>query len=196
MNEHETPTDADGLVYAARPKMMGPGSRFRLHDGMLDWAVGARSGRLALGDVVAVRLTYHPGQLASPNYEMRLKGRGGEDLKIGSLSRTSVTGVEDNRAAYAAFVRAVHGALPPKATIRFDGGLPSWRWGLMSVLGAITACGLIAVVASAVLNGQWTVAALMAVLCPLLGWPLAETLWRNTPAPYSPNALPTRLIPG
>ncbi|MEP9378136.1 hypothetical protein ABLE91_15575 [Aquabacter sp. CN5-332] len=196
MSEIEASTEADGLVYAARPKMMGPGSRFRLHDGVLDWTVGPRSGRLALADVASVRLSYHPGQLASPNYEMRLKGRGGEDLKIGSLSRTSVTGIEDNRRAYAAFVRAVHGALPPAASIRFDGGLPSWRWGLMSVLGAITACGLLAVLASAVLSGQWPVAALMAVLTPLLGWPLAETLWRNKPAPYSPNDLPTRLIPG
>lgn len=196
MMNMEMPAEPDGLVYSARPKLIGPGSRFRLHDGVLDWNIGARSGRLMLSDVVQVRLTYHPGQLAAPNYEMRLRGKAGEDLKIGSLSRTSVTSVEDNRAAYAAFVRAVHAALPPRAQIRFEGGLPAWRWWLMAGLAAVTACGLAAVLVTAALSGQWTVAAFLAVLCPLLGWPLVETLWRNAPAHYSPSDLPARLIPG
>lgn len=188
-------TDGAAVTYAARPKMVGPGSRFRLENGILDWTMGARSGRLALADVVSVRLTYHPGQLAAPNYEMRLKGRNGETLRVGSLSRTSVTSVEDNRAAFAGFVRAVHAGLPRTAGTEFSAGLPSWRWWLMTALALVTCAGLLAVLASAVGQGQWTVAALMAVLCPLLGWPLAETLWRNVPGVYSPDALPTRLMP-
>lgn len=187
--------DGGAVTYAARPKMIGPGSRFRLENGVLDWTMGARSGRLSLADVVSVQLSYHPGQLAAPNYEMRLKGRNGETLRVGSLSRTSVTSVEDNRAAFAAFVRAVHAGLPRSGGIDFAAGLPAWRWWLMTALALVTCAGLVAVVASAVGQGQWTVAALMAILLPLLGWPLAETLWRNVPGPYSPDALPTRLMP-
>lgn len=184
------------VTYAARPRMIGPGSRFRLENGVLDWNVGSRSGRLPLSDVVAVRLCYHPGQLAAPNFEMRLKGRNGEMLRIGSLSRTSITSVEDNRAAFAGFVRAVHAGMAGRGRTEFAAGLPRWRWWLMSALGVVTVCGLLAVLATALLDAQWTVAALLAILCPVLGWPLAETLWRNVPGTYSPEALPARLMPG
>ncbi|TCT02682.1 hypothetical protein [Aquabacter spiritensis] len=190
-------SDVEGLVYAARPKLIGPGVRFHLQHDAIDWSIGARSGRLALADVVSVRLSFHPGQLAAPNYEMRLRGRRGEDLKIGSLSRTSLTGVEDNRAAYAGFVRAVHAALAARGgAVRCEAGLPPWRWWLMGALALVTGLGLLAVLASAVRAGQWSVAGLIAVLCPLLGWPLVETLWRNKPAPYSLASLPLRLLPG
>lgn len=191
----DDPTGGGAVTYSARPRMVGPGSRFHLENGILDWSIGARSGRLALADVVAVRLSYHPGQLAAPNFEMRLRGRNGESLRVGSLSRTSITSVEDNRAAFAAFVRAVHAGLNGNSATAFDAGLARWRWGLMSALGAVTACGLLAVLASALAQNQWTVAAVMAVLCPVLGWPLAETLWRNVPGTYSPDALPARLMP-
>ncbi|MEW6254534.1 MAG: hypothetical protein AB1592_01150 [Pseudomonadota bacterium] len=189
-------SEASGAVtYAARPRMIGPGSRFRLEKGVLDWTIGARSGQLPLKDVVAVRLTYHPGQLAAPNFEMRLKGRKGESLRVGSLSRTSITSVEDNRAAFSGFVRAVHAGLAGNDAVTFSAGLPRWRWILMTALGAVTALGLVAVLASALGQAQWTVSALLAILCPVLGWPLAETIWRNAPGVYSPEALPARLIP-
>lgn len=186
---------SDEITYAARPRLIGPGSRFRLSQGVLEWQVGARSGTLRMADVTEVRLSYHPGQLAASNFEMRLKGRDGTNLKIGSLSRTSITGIEDNRAAYAAFVRAVHAALQGNAGVQYAAGLPAWRWWLMAVLAGITGCGLVAVVVSALGNAQWTVAALLGILCPVLAWPLVETLWRNTPALYGPQDLPPRLVP-
>lgn len=186
----------DEITYASRPRLIGPGSRFRLSGGVLEWQVGARSGALRLADVTEVRLSFQPGQLGSPNYQMRLKGREGTLLKVGSLSRTAITGVEDNRAAYAAFVRAVHAALRGTPDVRYVAGLPAWRWWIMAGLGTMTACGLVAVLASTLVNSQWTAAALLAVLCPVLGWPLVEMLWRNRPASYTPPDLPPRLIPG
>ncbi|MEP9366896.1 hypothetical protein [Xanthobacter sp. VNH20] len=190
------PPAEEGLIYSFRPRLIGSGSRFRLDGETLHWAVGARSGALHLRDVVRVRLSYHPGQLASPNYQTVIHGKAGEKLTIGSLSRTSITNVDDHRKAYAAFIAALHGALRPYASaIVFDGGLPPWRWWLMSALAGVTALGLVAVLASALGNADWTVGALILVLCPLLAWPLAEMLWRNQPAPYSPSALPARLLP-
>ncbi|OYX86887.1 MAG: hypothetical protein B7X99_17480 [Rhizobiales bacterium 17-65-6] len=186
---------SEEITYAARPRMIGPGSRFRLCDGVLEWSVGVRSGTLRLADVTSVRLSYHPGQLAAPNYEMRLRGRDGTDLKIGSLSRTSITGVEDNRAAFSAFVRAVHSGLRGRAGVDYAAGLPRWRWWLMSALAVVTGCGLLAVLFTAIGNAQWTVTAVLAILCPVLAWPLVETLWRNIPADYAPDALPPRLVP-
>ncbi|OYW40969.1 MAG: hypothetical protein B7Z45_04025, partial [Azorhizobium sp. 12-66-6] len=91
---------------------------------------------------------------------------------------------------------ALHAALQPHAGgIVFDGGLSPWRWWLMGGLAVITALGLVAVLASALRNADWTAGALIAVLCPLLAWPLWEMLWRNRPEPYSPSALPVRLLP-
>lgn len=187
---------SDEITYASRPRLIGPGSRFRLSGGVLEWQVGARSGTLRMADVSEVRLSFQPGQLGSPNYQMRLRGREGTLLKVGSLSRTAITGVEDNRAAYSGFVRAVHEALRGGKDVRYVAGLPVWRWWLMAALAAVTACGLVGVLVSTLVNSQWTAAALLAVLCPVLGWPLAELLWRNRPAPYAPPDLPPRLIPG
>ena len=186
----------EGLSYAFRARMIGPGSRFHLHEGVLHWSVGARSGALKLSDVTQVRLTFHPGQLAAASYEMRVSGRGGERLRIGSVSRTSLTSVDDNRAGYTAFLRALHAGLQPYAArVRFEGGLAPWRWWLMSGLAAITLIGLAAVLVSALTYSQWSVTVLLLVLCPLLAWPLVETLWRNQPQPYTPSDLPIRLVP-
>ncbi|MFG1463594.1 hypothetical protein V5F77_11905 [Xanthobacter sp. DSM 24535] len=186
----------EGLTYSFRPRLIGSGSRFRLDGELLHWSVGARSGVLNMRDVTRVRLSFHPGQLASPNFETVIHGKAGEKLTIGSLSRTSITNVDDHRKAYAAFVAALHEALSPHtAHIVFDGGLPVWRWWLMSALALVTGLGLLAVLASALGHADWTVGALILVLCPLLAWPLIEMLWRNRPAPYSPSALPPRLLP-
>ena len=188
--------DAGALTYAFRSRMIGPGSRFRLQGGVLEWDVGARSGRLALNDVVKVRLTYTPGQLASPMYEMRLTGRNGESVRIGSLSRTSVTQVEDHRPAYVRFIRALHGEMAAHAArMTFLGGMPAWRWWLMAGLATFTFAGLLAVLATVALAGQWPVAAVVVILGLLLGWPVGEMLWRNQPVRYDPSALPTRLVP-
>lgn len=184
------------LTYSYRSKMIGPGSRFRLRDGVLEWDVGARSGKLALADVTKVRLVYSPGQLASPMYEMRLSARTGETLRIGSLSRTSVAQVQDHRVQYVPFIQALHAELVPHATgITFSGGLPAWRWWLMAGLTTLTMAGLLAVLASVALASQWAVAAVVVILSLLLGWPVAEMLWRNQPVLYGPSALPTRLVP-
>lgn len=188
--------DAGALTYAFRSRMIGPGSRFRLRDGVLEWDVGARSGRLTLADVTRVRLLYSPGQLASPMYEMRLTARSGETLRIGSLSRTAVAQVQDHRAQYLPFIQALHAGLAPHAAgITFSGGLPAWRWWLMAALGTFTFAGLLAVLATVVLAGQWPVAAVVVILSLLLGWPVAEMLWRNQPVTYAPSALPSRLVP-
>lgn len=188
--------DAGALSYAYRSKMIGPGSRFRLTGGVLEWDVGARSGKLALADVTKVRLLYSPGQLASPSYEMRLTGRSGETVRIGSLSRTAVAQVQDHRAQYVPFIQALHAGLAPHAAgIMFAGGLPPWRWWLMAGLTTMTIAGLLAVLATVALASQWAVAAVVVILSLLLGWPVAEMLWRNQPVRYAPSALPSRLVP-
>lgn len=176
--------------------MVGPGSHFRLHEGVLHWRVGARAGALKLSDVTAVRLAYRPGQLGSPTFEAVVKARGGLSLRIGSMSRTSITKVENHDAAYVAFLRALHAGLAPHAgRIRFEAGLPRWRWWLMAGLGALTVAGLAAVLFHAVTARDWPLAALLLILCPTLGWPALETLRRNTPALYRPGDLPALLIP-
>ncbi len=184
----------NGLVYSAKTRLIGPGTRFHLHDGMLDWIMGTRAGSLALADVVSVRLTFSLGQLGAAHYYMQVRGKAGEHLKVGSMSRKSVTSFEDNGAAYAAFVRAFHAALP--RTVRFEAGLPTWRWRLTGLVGAVTVGCLLWLFGKAAVNGQWAMIGLLLLLCPMLAWPLGQTLWRNSPALYSPSSLPARLLPG
>lgn len=191
-----TSTD-QGLIYMYRARMMGPVSRFCLSGDHLDWSVGAQSGRLRLADVERVRLVYLPGQIVSPSYEVRLTTRAGLDLRIGSLSRTSMTLVEDNRAAYAQFLAALHGALAPHAgRIRFVAGFPVWRWRLLVGLGALTLAGVMTLLIRAMLAGEGGLAIVLCALGALLAWPILEMAWRNRPASYSPMDPPMRLAPG
>lgn len=206
-----TMTDADVLVhggddgagrhsYAFRPRMIGAATRVvldtRAEEAVLEWTVGARSGRIALRDITALRLRHEMGQLGSANFALLIEGRGLPTLRLGSMSRTGLTAVKDHGPAFRAFIAALHAALMREgAHVRYDAGLPEWRWGAMLMMAAICAAAIGWLAALAFSYGEGTSALLILGLSLVLAFPLAETLWRNRPGPYEPDAPPLRVLP-
>lgn len=188
---------SEALTYSYHPRLGGAGVRLALEEGALSWLVGPREGRLRLADIGRITLRFQPAKFASATFEMEILGREGSRLVVASASRTSLTAVKDQGPDYARFVHALHGALAAAgAGVDCRGGYGPLRWWTMAVLGAIAGLGLVAVVAFAVLQGQWTAAGLIALLSAAVAWPTAETLARNRPLRYRLDALPARLLPG
>lgn len=183
-------------AYSYLPRLGGAGVRLALAPGALDFAVGAKEGRLRLADIGEVRLRFQAAKFAGTAFEMELKARGGIELKIGSASRISLTGVRDQGADYAAFVRAFHAARAAAGgDCRYVGGFPAWRFRLMAVLGLATAAGLVAVIGFALAEGQGSAALFLGAMSLFLAWPTGQMVWRNRPVRYTPDAVPAHLLP-
>lgn len=192
---------AEGAAYACVARLGGVGVRLRIATPMLEWTVGAQQGRIALADVVAVHLRFQAAKFGGSSYETEIVAQDGTRLRIGSVTRTSLTGVRDQKAEYAAFVRALHGVLaedPPPRRVGariYRGGFPPWRFWMMAAMGSVAAAGLVAVVGLALAERQWTYALFLAALAAFVGWPTAELIWRNRPLDYTPQAIPAHLLP-
>ncbi|GGF83401.1 hypothetical protein GCM10007301_49350 [Azorhizobium oxalatiphilum] len=205
MTASDTPVSLDEsegrLTYTYRPRMAGAATRVvldtRAAEGVLEWTVGAHSGRLPLKEITHLRLRHELGQFGGASYTLIIRAEGGLTLRLGSVSRTGLTGTVAQGPAFVGFLSALHAALGrERSAVRYDAGLPAWRWWLMLGLGSLTGVGVLWLALEAWRSGMGTEAAIMLGLAAVLCWPLAETLWRNTPGAYSPSAPPPRLLPG
>ncbi|MFG1269498.1 hypothetical protein [Xanthobacter versatilis] len=188
--------DAGGAAYACFPRLGGAGVRLQLTPPVLEFTVGPKEGRLALADITAVTLRFLPAKFANPSFEIELSGRDGTRLKTGSASRISLTGVRDQGADYAAFVRALHGALAAAGSrASFIGGYAPWRFALMVAVGLAALAGLAMVLGFALREQQWSVALFLAAMGAFVVWPTAQMIWRNRPVRYTPDAIPSHLLP-
>lgn len=189
------------LAYAYRPRMMGAATRVvldtRAAEGMLEWTVGARSGRLPLGGITRLRLRHELGQLGSASYALIIESRDQPTLRLGSHSRAGLTALKEHGPDFVRFLGALHDALAREGVgVRYVAGLPAWRWWAMMALGLVTGAGIVWLAAAAFMSGMRTEAWVTLGLALVLAWPLAETMWRNRPGDYSPSAPPPRLLPG
>ncbi|MCG5237557.1 hypothetical protein [Xanthobacter oligotrophicus] len=183
-------------AYACFPRLGGAGVRLQLAPPVLEFAVGPKEGRLALADVTTVTLRFLPAKFANHSFEIELSGRDGTKLKTGSASRISLTGVRDQGADYAAFVRALHAALAKAGSgARFSGGYGPWRFALMVAVGFAALAGLATVLGFAVMERQWSVALFLGAMGAFVVWPTAQMIWRNRPVRYTPDAIPAYLLP-
>lgn len=188
--------DAPAATYACLPRLGGAGVRLALAPPVLEWAVGPREGRLALADITAVQLRFLPAKFAAPSFEVEISGRDGTRLKAGSTSRISLTGIRDQSAEYAAFVRALHAALAQAGSAAvFTGGYPRWRIALMLAVGALALAGLLTVFGFALAERQWSFALFLGAMGAFVVWPTAEMIWRNRPVRYTTDRLPRHLLP-
>lgn len=186
----------EAASYAFQPRIGGAGARFSLAPGRLNWSVGPREGSLAFTDIREVRLFFSPAKLASASYEVLVVGAGGEKLRIGSVSRVSLTGIKDQGADYAAFLRAFLAALGASpARPAYVAGFAGWRWWLMVPLAIGTVMAMIAILGLALWRGQWVFTVLLGLLGAVVVWPTVEMLWRNRPGTFTPQDPPAYLLP-
>lgn len=193
------------LAYAFQPRLGGGGTRVALKDDVLSFQVGARTGAIDLRDVSGVRLLFRPAQLAHSSYEMKLRTWDKRRLKLGSVSRVSLTQARDQRAEYDTFVRALHarlahletsGAILGHPKVDFRGGYTPARWWAATILGLVVLGVLVAVLGLALMEHQWVFAGVLALLSALMAAPTLEMITRNRPVRYRPAAPPEQLLPG
>lgn len=185
-----------GPLYSWLPRLGGAGVRLRLVPPDLEWGVGLAEGATALADITDVRLRFMPARFGTASFEMELFARSGARLKTGSVSRVSLTGVRDQKVEYAAFVRALHTARAVAGGgCLYRGGYAPWRFWLMALLGTFTFAGLAALLGAAMVQQQWSYALFLGAMSAFLMWPTAETVWRNRPVLYTPDAIPAHLLP-
>lgn len=196
---------AGELTYAFQPRLGGGGTRLSLRNDVLTYQVGAREGRIDLRDLSGVRLVFRPAQLAHSSFETHLRTWDKRRLKISSLSRVSLTQARDQGADYDAFVRALHarlahletsGAILGHPKVDFRGGYAPPRWWGAMIVGILVLAVLVAVLGIALMDRQWALAAVLALLSALMAQPTLEMITRNRPVRYRPSEPPDQLLPG
>ncbi len=197
MSRATSPKPAATPAYACQLRLGRPGVRLVLAPPVLEWTLGPRQGTLPLADIAALRLTWRPGQLMKASHHLEITARDGLRLEVGSVSRVSIAGVRDQGPEYAAFVRALHGALAAAgARPRCLAGFAPWRWWSMVALAAVSVTAALAVVLRAGEETRWSALLFFGFLFALVAVPALTAIVRNRPDTYAPDRIPERLLPG
>jgi hypothetical protein len=183
------------ISYQGRRNLAEGPSVYALDGQALEWTrSGKPAVRLPLADVRLVRLAYADAPIGF--WVATVKGRGGT-VRISSASYRKLGVADDQMAAFAPFIRGLHGALQAR-----PGGPPPFTLGdpvIAGVWGAVAALlGLVvlfaaAVVVLAALAGNWSEAFWGGLgLIFLVTWAPAclRSLKANRPRPLNPAALP------
>lgn len=188
--------DQSGIVYAYKPSLVGAGWEFRLGEHGLDWATGARSGRVQYRDVRRVRMSYKPVSMQTHRFVTELWAEGAPKLQIISTSWKSLVEQERLDRPYAAFVRELHRRIAAApAPARFEqGSTPLIYWPGVAVLAAMS-LGLALLIVRALQAGSMSGAAIVAGFFALFLWQGGNFFRRNRPGLYRPEALPDLVMP-
>lgn len=194
---NERPADAGGTVsYAYRPSLLGAPREFKLTESTIDWAVGARSGRIPFSNIRRLRMSYRPMSMQSYRFVTELWAESAPKLQIVSSSWKSLVEQERLDETYSAFVRELHRRIAVVAApVRFDQGAnPLIYWPGLIVFVAV-ALGLAALIAHALQAGAARGAALVGGFLVLLLWQFGNFFRRNRPRVYHPDRLPADVMP-
>ena len=184
------------LTYSYKPSLMGSPHQFRLEDDGLYWDLGRHHGRIKYSDIRRVRLSFRPVTLQNYRFIAEIWSEGIPKLQMASTSVRNIVEQERHDAAYAAFVRALHqriaaaGATP----LLYAGSTPWIYWPGFAVFAGL-ALLLPYMLTKALLSGSWAGAAVVAALLAAFAWQIGSLFWRNRPATYSIDAVPSRVLP-
>jgi hypothetical protein len=189
-------SEAEGLSYQYRPRLIGSEAGFRLAREGLDWFVGGRSGRIAYPMVRRVRLSYRPSNLGNRRFITEIWSPNAPRMEIASASYRSVVSMDDQGPAYNAFIEQLHRRLASAGgDCRFEAGFPAWRWWPMLVVAIVAGLALCYVAIQSVGSGDFSAAVLVAGFILLFVWQVAPLVWRNRPRRYDPRTIPPEVLP-
>ena len=185
-----------GPAYSYRPSLLGAPMEFQLRDGVIAWSSGTRTGRLTLGKVRRVRMSFKPASMQPHRFVTEVWGEGAPRLTIVSSSWKSMVEQERLDAPYAAFVRELHRRIAAsKAPVHFIKGQPAWLYWPGLALFIAVALTLIAMMARALDGHTMAGAVFITAFLALLLWQGGNFFRRNRPGSYRPDALPPALLP-
>jgi hypothetical protein len=196
----EPSTDAAGNppepTYAFRPSLLGAGRAFRLTDDAIIWEVGNKSGRIPYRAVRRVRLAYKPVSMQLYRFVTEIWAADSPRLEIVSCSWKNLVEQERLDRPYAAFLRELHRRLAVAGTrVEYVQGRPALIYWPGLVLFVVVALLLAAAVVRALQVHAPGGAVFVAAFLALFLWQGGNFFRRNRPGRYSPQALPTELMP-
>jgi hypothetical protein len=195
MDDHSSGEEA-ALDYSYRPSLLGAPWEFALHGQTLDWRTGRKSGRIALRDVIRVRLSFRPITMQSQRFLMEIWAAGAPKLEICSSSWRSMVEQERLDRAYSSFVREMHRRLlAVNAQVQCEQGSdPMLYWPGLAVFAGI-ALALAALTVVGLQARAWDGTAFVAVFLLFFLWQAGNYFRRNRPGHYRLDALPDELMP-
>ncbi len=188
--------DDGPLAYQHRAKPYAPEARFELKPDHVAITQGARKGDFPYRDIVMVRLTYRPRNVANEGYQAKLYRRDRKTASLTNLSWTSLVDMERRDADYRAFVRELIqriAAANPGVVLR--AGMPAWLHGVTALFGVLSVLALVIIAGQALVQGSWPMALLTGALGVYFFWWSARYLGRNRPRGFSPEAIPADVMP-
>jgi hypothetical protein len=188
--------DGGDPSYGYKPSLIGAPYEFVLKGGALHWQIGRNSGRIPFDRVRRVRLSFRPATMQSQRFLAEIWSTGQPKMQIVSVSWRSVIGQERQDAAYRAFIVELHRRLAAAgSTAQFVAGMPFLLYwiGVAVFAGVMIATAVLAV--HAMLQGQWTGAAIVGVFFLIFAYQLGIYFYRNRPLRYRPDDLPGHILP-
>ncbi len=183
-------------TYAYRPSLLGAPWHFRLGDDWLEWSVGQRLGRIALRDIVRLRMSYVPGNIQFQRFRTELWPAGAPKLDIVSTSWKSMFEQERLDRQYCAFIADLHHRLArANAATRFEQGTIAFKYWVGLAGFAVVTAGFLMLVIRALQAQAFGGAAVIAAFLALFGWQGFAFFRRNRPGLYRPETLPPELLP-
>ena len=184
------------VTYAYRPSFAGGAKEFVLTDSAIEWRAGRHSGRVALGEVRFVRMSYRPANTQSHRFVTELWADGAPKLQIVSTSWKSMFDQERLDQPYSDFVGELHRRLMQAGAVPqfIRGSHPLIYWAGVAVFATVM-LGLLILTLRALQSGSVTGALFIAAFVVMFGWHGVNFLRRNQPGSYRPDSLPALLLP-
>jgi hypothetical protein len=183
-------------TYCYRPRMIGGEFVLTLSPDALEWAAGARSGRIPYRDVARLRLAFQPSNLMTKRCVAEIWPRGGSRLLAASTSVRSLFDSVDHGPEFRAFVtELVRRVGEAGATPRLEAGMAAWRWWPMAILAVFALGAALLLALRALFTGEATLGLAILGVGALFGWQVGSLVVRNRPQTFSPGAIPPGVLP-
>lgn len=184
------------LVYAFKPAVLGAANEFRLGAGGLSWRVGGRSGHIPYADIRRIRLAFRPITMQNYRFVAEIWSACAPKLLIASTSWRSMVEQERLDAAYVPFMSELHRRLASqRVPAAFEAGTVPFVYWSGLVLFVIVSLALAVLTVRSLQAGAVTGAAFVGVFLAAFLWQAGNFFRRNRPATYTPDAIPSAVMP-
>jgi hypothetical protein len=192
----DTPAAEPVAVYRYRPRLMGGEFELALAPDALEWTSGMRSGRLAYGDIKRVRVAFQPSNLMTKRCVCEIWPRNGGRLTVSSSSARSLLDSTDHGPEFRAFVTELVGKIGAAGgAVKLEAGMAAWRWWPMMLITVLVLGGAFVLGLRALFTGETVFGVAVLGFGGLLAWQMGNLIGRNRPRIFSPDRIPSAVLP-
>jgi hypothetical protein len=184
------------ISYTFKPSLAGGVRRFELTDAGLAWQVGTRRGTWPYASIAAVQLSYRPVSMQPRQFRADIVGGNGQRQVVLSTSWKGFALVETRDEAYRAFILALHRRIAEAGGhAALHGGMRPIPYALAAGVLILFAIVMVALIARALATDAFAGALFLLALAALFAWQIGGFMRRNKPCIYTPDRLPSQLLP-